>query len=138
MVISGVAWVQRLPNPKSMSGFVRTNIEHALREQNAPPPRPEPFRVSLSRLDKQEVRDLGFDAELYIPSTAKDVLSFEIYASLEDRFASAQGVIEAIGEDRELFLLRLEPKVRPPTLRKHLQAVLDAAVAEAQEGESNR
>ncbi len=75
---------------------------------------------------------LAYDYEIYLPEDADTQLGPEVYASLEDIFESVDGVAEVLGQDRELFLARVEARIGggAPTLRRRLQEALDRAVAD--------
>lgn len=77
--------------------------------------------------------DDEWDAEVQIPEYAEDEIGFEAYASLEDRIAEVPGVVEAMGEDREIFLVRLTPEARanPESVRAGVQAIIDEYVRQA-------
>jgi len=59
-----------------------------------------------------------------------EVVGFEAYASLEERFSAVPGVVEAMFEDREVCLLRLAAGAELDAVRRGLEAVLAELVAQ--------
>ena len=80
--------------------------------------------VGIEAMDND---DDEWDAEVQIPDYAEREIGRKAYASLEDRIAALPGVLEALGEDREIFLVRLTPEAKSDleTVRADIQAVID-------------
>lgn len=65
-----------------------------------------------------------WDVQVEVAEDLVEVVGFEAYASLEERFGSVPGVVAAMFEDREVCLLKLAAGADRDAVRRGLEAVL--------------
>ena len=99
----------QLGRPPGLRGFVEHTLEVARAAAPAPgAAAPDPVFAEVS-----EVGGGSWQLRVGLSEGASQTLPPQVYADFEDLLRGLPGVVEAVGEDREEFLVRTDGRLRP-------------------------
>jgi hypothetical protein len=125
-VLTGVRtppWRQVLSSLAHRDKGRPAGLQQAVELALAAAPAAEPAAAPVTA-DVEPAGLADWDVRVSLTEGAAEALGHAAYAALEDRLAALPGVVAAMAEDREEFLLRTDPRLDRTTLAEAVQALL--------------